>query len=216
LQVNLTSPQILDWIHWGRISATIPDRKDGVVPLISDYIPFNGAQPSVSSGNIAFSWTDGNHPAIVSEANEDIETFTTGSGFQITVPADTAAKTLNLYAEVISGQAVLQATLSDGSAPDVIDQSVTDLDVGSKVYSLDFRAASPGQTLTVTLSPALGSFGGLGLQAATLTPHLPVVDISAPGAGQAFLANSSISVSVNASHCLCNGYHRPDWRGEPG
>lgn len=75
LRVNLTSPQVLDWIHWGRISASVPDRKDGIAPLISDYTAFNGAQPSASSGNIAFSWTDGNHPAVVSEANEDVETF---------------------------------------------------------------------------------------------------------------------------------------------
>jgi hypothetical protein len=66
------------------------------------------------------------------------------------------------------------------------------------VYSIDFRAASPGQTLTVTLSAAPGSLGGVGLQAATLTPHLPVVNISNPIAGQSFAANSSVNAAVNA------------------
>src|SRR6202035_4938586 len=33
LQVDLTSPQTLDWIHWGRIDANTPDRKAGFMPL---------------------------------------------------------------------------------------------------------------------------------------------------------------------------------------
>src|SRR5215468_9253810 len=82
LQINLTSPQTLDWIHWGRISATVPDRKDGITPLISDYTPVNGAQPFNSAGNIAFSWSDGNHPAAVSDSDSDVEAFAPASGFQ--------------------------------------------------------------------------------------------------------------------------------------
>jgi hypothetical protein len=198
LQVNLSSPQVLDWIHWGRISATVPDRKNGVTPSISDYSAFNGAQPNASTGNIGFSWSDGNHPASVSEATEDVETFSTASGFQITVPADTSAKTLNLYTEVFQGQAVLHATLSDGSAVAINDQSVTDLDIGSKLYSIDFRAASAGQTLTVTFSSSAISAGGVGFQAATLMPHLPAVSIVTPATGQMFPVNQAIPVSVSA------------------
>lgn len=97
------------------------------------------------------------------------------------------------------GQAVLQATLSDGSATAISDQSVIDSDVGSKIYSIDFRAASPGQTLTVTFASAATSSGGVGLQAATLTPHLPVVGIASPLAGQSFTTSSVVPVSVNAS-----------------
>jgi len=195
LQVNLTSPQIIDWIHWGRIAATVPDRKGGITPLISDYTGINGAQPAASFGNIAFSWTDGNHPAVVSEADDDVETFNTASGFQITVPADTTAKTLNLYAEVLFGQGQLQASLSDGSAVAINDQSVIDSNVGSKIYSIDFRAASAGQTLTVTFSSA-NPAGGIGIQAATLTPHLPLVAIASPAQGQTFL--SPVTVQFNA------------------
>ena len=198
LQVNLTSSQTLDWIHWGRISETLPDRKNGVTPLISDYTLINSTQAQVFPENIAFSWTDGNHPPVVSETFADVETYDPGSGFQITVPADTTVKTLNLYAEVFSGQAILHASLSDGSAADITDQSVTDSDVGSKVYSIDFRAASPGQTLTVTFTGAAGA-GGVGLQAATVTPHLPVVNITSPVAAQSYPAGSPIPLTVAAS-----------------
>ena len=198
LQVDLTLPQTLDWIHWGRISETLPDRKNGVAPLISDYTLINGTQAQVFPENIAFSWTDGNHPPVVSETFADVETYDPGSGFQVTVPADTTVKTLNLYAEVFSGQGILHASVSDGSAADITDQSVTDSDIGSKVYSIDFRAASPGQTLTVTFTGA-PTAGGVGLQAATLTPHLPVVNITSPVAGQSYPEGSSIPFTVAAS-----------------
>jgi len=202
LQVNLTSPQTLDWIHWGRISATVPDRKDGITPLISDYTPVNGAQPFNSAGNIAFSWSDGNHPAAVSDSDSDVEAFAPASGFQITVPADTTAKTLNLYTEVFFGQGVLQASLSDGSVAAINDQSVIDADVASKVYSIDFRAASDGQTLTVTFTSTTPSLG-VGLQAATLTQHLPVVVVTSPSPGQSF--QSSYTVPLNASATQIDG-----------
>src|SRR5215470_9195271 len=193
LQINLTSPQTLDWIHWGRISATVPDRKDGITPLISDYTPVNGAQPFNSAGNIAFSWSDGNHPAAVSDSDSDVEAFAPASGFQITVPADTTAKTLNLYTEVFFGQGVLQASLSDGSVAAINDQSVIDADVASKVYSIDFRAASDGQTLTVTFSSTTSSLG-VGLQAATLTQHLPAVAVTSPVSGQSFQSPATIGL----------------------
>jgi hypothetical protein len=197
LQINLTSPQILDWIHWGRISSTVPDRKNGT-PLIGDFTAVNGAQAFPSFSNIGFSWSDGNHPASVSESTEDIETFNTASGFQITVPADTTVKTLNLYAEVFFGQGILHASLSDGSSADINDQSVIDSDIGNKVYSIDFRAASAGQTLTVTFSGTATS-SGVGLQAATLTPHLPVVVITSPSVGQSFASAATIPAAASAS-----------------
>jgi hypothetical protein len=196
LQVNLTSPQNLDWIHWGRVSTTVPDRKGGITPLISDYSVIGGTQPSSSSGNIAFSWSDGDHPPVVSETTAALEGAAAGSGFQITVPADTNAKTLNLYVEVFNGQGQLQASLSDGSAPAISDQSVSDMDVANKIYSFDFRAASAGQTLTVTFTSLSGI---VGLQAATLMPHFPVVNITSPALGQSFSAPGSIPVTVSTS-----------------
>jgi hypothetical protein len=197
LQVNLTSPQNLDWIHWGRVSATLPDRKGGITPLISDYTAVNGPL-SASSGNIGFSWTDEYNQASVSETQADVESFAAGGGFQITVPADTSVKTLNLYVEVFSGQGQLQASLSDGSAPVISDQSVIDSDIASKVYSIDFRAGSPNQTLTVTFT-SLNPAGGVGLQAATLTPHLPVISITSPAAGQTFPAPATVPFSASAT-----------------
>jgi hypothetical protein len=199
LQVNLTSSQNLDWIHWGRVSATLPDRKGGITPLISDYTAVSGA-PSASSGNIGFSWTDEYNQAAVSETLADVETFAANGGFQITVPADTSVKTLRLYVEVFTGQGQLQASLSDGSAAAISDQSVIDSDIASKVYSIDFRAGSPNQTLTVTFtSISLNTVSGVGLQAATLTQHLPVVSITSPVAGQSLAVPGTIQFNATAT-----------------
>ena|SRR5947208_9493667 len=73
LAFNLSSPQVLDWIHWGRISATGPDRKAGVVPQISDYSILNSAPVSANSGVVAFSWIDGDHSPLVPETLADVE-----------------------------------------------------------------------------------------------------------------------------------------------
>ncbi len=83
LEVNLTSPQNLDWVYWGRISASQPDRKAGLNPLISDYTTIAQSQPSQNSSNIAFSWSDGDRSPLVSEATADLEIFAPGGGFQI-------------------------------------------------------------------------------------------------------------------------------------
>jgi len=196
LQVNLTSPQTLDWVHWGRISATLPDRKAGTTPLISDYAPFNGPPLSPASGFINFSWSDGQQDASLTDVTSDLEGSGSGTGFQMTVPADTSVKTLNLYVEVFNGQGLLQASLSDGSAASIADQSIIDSDTASKVYSIDFRAASAGQTLTISFSALSGA---VGLQAATLTQHLPSVLITSPASGQSFPAPATVSVNASAT-----------------
>src|SRR6266481_5260558 len=107
-QVNLTSPQNLDWVHWGRINPNIPDRKAGVQPLISDYTVFSGGQADVDSGIVSYSWSDGNQQQIVSATTANLPNFNSGSGFQITVPADTSPKILNLYVDVFFDQGQLQ------------------------------------------------------------------------------------------------------------
>lgn len=197
LQVNLSSPQVIDWIHWGRISATQPDHKGGVTPQISDYTPLNGGAVVASSGVAAFSWSDGDHSSLVSESLSDVQTSNTNGGFLITAPADTTVKTLNLYLEVALGTGILRASLSDGSAAAITDRSVNDLDFGSKIYSIDFKAASAGQTLTVQFLPDTNAT--VGLQAATLTAHLPVAAIASPSAAQQFAAPGSVPVKVSAS-----------------
>lgn len=72
------------------------------------------------------------------------------NGFQLTVPADTNAKILKLYVGLWAADGRIEASLSDGSAPIFIDTSLIDSGATSnRVYTMNYRAASAGQTLTI-------------------------------------------------------------------
>jgi hypothetical protein len=62
------------------------------------------------------------------------------------------------------------AHLSDGSAADYVDTSVTNSAGATTlgVYTLNYRAALPGQTLTVTFTQNTASTANVTIQAATL------------------------------------------------
>ena len=92
------------------------------------------------------------------------------NGFQITAPADTLQRTLLVYVGVCNAGGQLQATLSDGSAPTYTDTSLRNMGNGTTnaVYTLTYKAASAGQTLTVKWTETAGSTTNITLQAAVL------------------------------------------------
>jgi hypothetical protein len=92
------------------------------------------------------------------------------NGFQVTVPADTTAKTLKLYVGLWAAGGRLEATLSDGSASAYLDTSLSSSGTLNGVYTLTYQAATSGQTLTVkwTVNSVLNNWSNVTLQAATL------------------------------------------------
>ena len=95
----------------------------------------------------------------------------TGNGFQITVPADTTNRTLRIYVGVYAAQGRLEATLSDNSAPQVVDLGVgNQTGTTNGLYTINFRAASNGKTLTIrwTAVNNYNPYGNITLQSATL------------------------------------------------
>src|SRR5207247_5700936 len=83
--------------------------------------------------------------------------FLTGlnSGFQLTLPADTNTRTARIYVGGYGVQANFEAYLSDMSAPPYTDNSVSTVYTNSyTVYTLNYAAASAGQTLTVAYRAA--------------------------------------------------------------
>ena len=196
--VNLSDPANTDWVAWGATGSISATRKSGA-NLISDFSALNGASVSADLFSfVQFSWTGG--VPIASETADTPEVRVGGAGspgFQITVPADTTVKTLNIFAGV-NGTAELDASISDGSSAAITDTSVSSLGEADKTYSIDFRAASPGQTLTIQLK-STDPNGYLELQAATLQPHLPEVSIASPTQGQSFSLGTDIPVGVNAT-----------------
>jgi len=148
--VNLTAIGTADWRTW--LAGPVTNTKVSGGGQISDYTllpgsPAAGWGAPPEPGNM--NWTDGN-PVTVGSHNGDL--FTTGDthGFSWTAPADTTQRVLHLYVSPFlpPGHSLLvTATLSDGSAPPATFTSTV---WGMTNFHISYRAASPGQTLTVT------------------------------------------------------------------
>src|SRR5205823_5470973 len=131
-----------------------------------------------------------------------------GSGFRLTVPADTSQKTLEVFVGAYAGEGQLQASLSDGSASPFTSRppmTVNNLSNGpSGVFILNYSANSTGQTLTVTwtLTQPHGSAANVTLQAAALTApgadNPPYVAITNPVNNDTFPEPATITLKATA------------------
>jgi hypothetical protein len=170
--VNLSAEGAADWAHWGLSSAGSFNRKAGVAPQISNYAPIGtGAVLRYTNNPNLYSWTGGTPTASAANTPTGIYVVGVGNGFRITAPADATPRTLKVYVGVWAAGGRLEAALSDGSAPAYADASLANASGTSNwVYTLDYRAASPGQTLTVrwTANTVSNQWSNVTLQAATL------------------------------------------------
>ncbi|MBK9132723.1 MAG: FG-GAP repeat protein [Gammaproteobacteria bacterium] len=149
--VNLTAEGSADWVHWGRASVTAPDRKSGVAPQIGNLFPLGGASPAITNQtSSAYAWSDGAPLATHSGTKSGVRVFSAGNGFQFSVPADTGFRTLKVYVGANAARGQFTASLSDGSAPAYTTAVDRRSGRTSQVITLNYRAASPGQTLTVS------------------------------------------------------------------
>jgi hypothetical protein len=184
---NLTAEGTIDWAHWGLNTATTFNHKRAVPQQISNFtkIGTGGVNRYLGDPN-GYSWTDGAPNLTATNSPNGVWRSGVGNGFQISMPADTTDKTLKLYVGVSSAQGRLEVTLSDGSASPYIN--ILDDVVASgntlAVYTINFRAASAGQTLVVrwTVLTSSSPTGNVTLQAATLTTGtmgslLPMIDL---------------------------------------
>ena len=210
--VNLMTEGTLDWAHWGLNGPANVDRKNGVTQQISNVTKLGTADYGyfLDSGS-TFNWTDGTPTTSASTSGGIVtgQSGTGGNGYEITVPADTSAKTLRLYVGTWVGQGRLEAALSDGSAPTYVDTSLSSCGGGTfdGIYTIQYKAASAGQTLRLrytllTDCDGNGPFGNVSLQTATLasggeTP--PTVSLTSPLNGTTFDALSNITITATAS-----------------
>jgi len=168
--VNLSKLGSSDWIHWGLNSADDVDRKAGS-DLIGDLQSVGGAgMPRGTNNMTRYSWTGGAPTASASNTNSGLRIYHLDKGFEFTVPADGTKQTLKVYVGAKNVSGTLKATLSDGSAPAYMMEVTQMSGVTSQVITLDFAAASAGETLTVryTLTTKTGSTGWISLESATL------------------------------------------------
>jgi len=171
--IQLTSEGVLDWAHWGVNAASDFDHKTGVAQQISNYTVIGTGVPARYPNNsVGFTWTDGAPNATATNSTTGLYITGLNQGFRVSVPADTTPRTLRVYVGAWRAQGNLVAHLSDGSAVDYADSSLTNTSgvTSLGVYTLTYRAASAGQMLTITFTQQTSSTGNVTLQAATLAP----------------------------------------------
>jgi WD40-like Beta Propeller Repeat len=177
--VDLTAAGDSDWAFWGNNSAgtnlppsglTPSETKAGGDRQISDLSIVNGnGTPTRGFGGFPvdtlpfnFDWTDGAPDASRAPdasgngALGGVAAPELGQGLSFTVPADTSLRKLTIWTSAHFADGTLTAHLSDGSAPDFVQ--TIDAPPSSPgpsqnlpaVFTLDYKAATDGQTLTVT------------------------------------------------------------------
>src|SRR6266550_8498877 len=149
--INMTAAGPVDWVHWGLYTDTSVDRKAGVTPQISNFKPVYNTNNSnayvfvyqYSDNPNGYSWSDGTPTSSITNTTTGVWAYglpQIGTGFEISVPADTTVKTLKVYVGVFAAQGLLVASLSDGSAPSYTNSSLGSMGPTTKngVYSLEY------------------------------------------------------------------------------
>jgi hypothetical protein len=172
--INLSTEGVLDWAHWGLTDPNSFNHKSGVTQNISNFTLIGGFGVNRYFGDPnGYSWIGGTPTASATNSTNGVWTYSVGSGFQITLPAGTTTRTIKLYVSAWSAHGMIEASLSDRSAPVYLDTSLLDIGSGANsqgVYTINFRADSSNQTMTVkwTLIATSHPWGNVTLQAATL------------------------------------------------
>lgn len=171
--VDLSVEGTLDWVHWGYDSATNFNRKaDGPSQIANVVVLGTNMLQRYNNNFTAFSWSNG--IPVTAATNTTAGIFVTGytNGFELFVPAETTLRRLKVYAGLYGARGNFQAFLSDFSAPVYTDTSVVNMFGDSySVYTIDYAAATPGQTLIVRYRSGFVfdmKFGNVTLAAATL------------------------------------------------
>jgi hypothetical protein len=170
----------LDWADWGLTQPTDFNDKVGVTSQIGDYIPIGASQLDYyqfANNAQGFTWTDGTPTSSETNTTTGVYVAGLGDGFEVDVDAQQTNRLFNLYAGVYTpggnlATLHLEASLSDGSAPIFIDQSVSGIE--NVRYSMVFAAGSPNQTLIVKYWVIGASDGDVFLQAASLQGSVAV------------------------------------------
>jgi hypothetical protein len=158
-----------DWEHW--TSASTPNHKASGGKQIYYYNTIGGAAVhDDSAALISFNWGDGTPTDNATNIQSEIILAGQGHGFQIAAPADTRERILSVYVGVRRAQGKIQAQLSDGSAPDYFDATLSSAEnAAAGVYKFTYKAGSAGQRLVVTFTQLSSNpQGNIALAAATL------------------------------------------------
>ena len=161
--VNVSTVGTSDWAVWPS-----GDRKATGASQIAQYATIGTASTAYSTGDLrTVTWSDG-APATSGTTNGGVSVATANSGMQFTVPADTSTRTLVVYVGAQSATGTFRAHLSDGSAADYVATLNAQQKRVDGQFTVTYRAATAGQTLTVTWVRSSQKNGNVSLQGAAL------------------------------------------------
>jgi len=210
--VDLTAEGTADWSEWGATAATDFNHKANVPEQIGAFTSVGpGTDSQSGGGGTIATWSDGTPTPSGTNNQRGIFVAGAGNGFRLTLPADPITRTVRLYTNVFAARAAITATLSDGSAPAYSDDALVDtsdsFQNGAKagVYTLSYSAASPGQTLTITLTTetdygvagSANQDGGVVLEAATLQQNTATSPTATPSSGTATATATTSPVATD-------------------
>jgi hypothetical protein len=209
--VDLTAQGPLDWVHWGLNTEYGFDRKVSVVTRIGTLTPIiagGGEGPYQYADNLnGYSWIDGIPNTFATNTLTGIYAIGKGSGFELTVPADTVLRRLKVYVGAFGAQGQFHATLSDNSAVAYTDSSIDNASSGpGGAYTISYAAGSTGQVLTIDYVVAKmhdNRVGNVTWQAAALanasSNNPPTATLTGPTDNSVFAAPASVSLAAIAS-----------------
>jgi alpha-tubulin suppressor-like RCC1 family protein/fibronectin type 3 domain-containing protein len=194
--INLTTLGTTDWVHWGLAGAAGVDRKSAGGSKIGNWTKIGAIAPqSYPDCVIGYTWSDGAPTAIAMSSTTGVYVTGQNNGFSFTAPADTTLRTLTVYLGGYKATGTLTAVLSDNSTSFTPVSATSAASIFNQTIAIRYKAASPGQTLTVTWKMTADAGGGnITLNAATLVIGPPAPDFNVT-------ANSAtIGVSSGASN----------------
>src|SRR5688572_5653946 len=184
--INLSEVGSVDWVHWGLHTATSLNRKSGVAPRIGNFRAVTDSENTnafavayqFADNYNGYSWIDGTPEPRVTNTTTGVWCYgipAIGTGFEFFVPADTTPRTLKVYVGAFAARGRFEATLSDASVAAYVDNSlVNQTGTGngpSGTYTLNYSAASSGETLRIRWTVQLGfrASANVTLQAAAMS-----------------------------------------------
>ena len=148
---TLTLDGASGWAHWGLVGTEFDHKASD--STISDVTAIGAIAAQDTSWTSGFTWTDGTPTTAATSTQTAIKVAGQGNGLTFTVAADTTLRTAKLYLGIFKAQGSFTFHLSDGSAPDVVSQSLTNMNNSTfALYTIQYRAASAGQTLGITVT----------------------------------------------------------------
>jgi len=217
---DLSGAGATDWAIWGTGSNTsfAPNVRRSGGTAISSLTEVTGQAPSqgtitpralggfgAGTTPFTFAWSGGAPTASATavtgglQHNQSVSGVSqVGWGYSFTVPAGTSVQRLTLWIHAHGGTGRLTASVSGSSTP-LDNTGVTGGENQPGVYTLDFAAATAGQTLTVSyvldhVGPAssAANYNNVAIYAAALAPS-PLAAVPAPVIYQAVPPPASTS-----------------------